>query len=826
MSQDKIDILERALKREKVARKAAEKILEQKSTDLYYSNKKLEKLYEELESELTRTDSQLQGVFENIVDAYVIMDLSGDILKMNSAAVKLLEFESEQQDDNLMNMVFPEDYEVVTKSFKSLIKDGSITNFEIKIKTKQNKIKLVHINASIIYDKGIPVAAQGIVRDITKSKEDELVVQLINNIAQSILGKLDIYEIAFEITDKIANYLDSNDCVIYLYHEESHTLEQIAAYGEKLDKHNRLVNKIILKEGEGVVGHVAKTGIAEIVNNTNQDSRYVVDIIERKSEITVPIKIGNKVIGVIDSENENENFFTQKHLEMLNNIASLVALQLKSAVDLRDRQQAEEELKESEERLSTLILNLDSGVLLEDENRKIVLTNKRFCDFFEIPVSPEQLIGQDCSSSAEESKWLFENPEKFVKTIDSILTKREVVLGEELTMVSGKIYERDYIPIFRNGDYKGHLWKYRDVTLRRKYRKSIEAQRQKYRSIITNMNLGLLEVNINDEILMVNQSFEEMSGYTSSELLGKVASDIFTIDTDKEIIQKENLERQKGHFNSYELKVKNKRGELRHWLISGAPNYNLNGEVIGSIGIHLDITDLKSLQLQKEILLKDLEKRNDELNEYAHVVSHDLKSPLRSINALIAWLKEDNKDRFDAVSLQNFALIESTLEKMEQLISNILNYSSLDAESTEREVVDLNEVLSDLEQILFIPDHINLKIAKPLPTLQGDKTKLQQLFQNLIGNAIKFCDKEEGLIEVDFEDMETHYQFYVKDNGMGIEKRYHEKIFKIFNYLNKSKDSSGIGLSIVKKIVDLHEGKIWLESELNIGTTFYFTLKK
>jgi PAS domain S-box-containing protein len=826
MSQDKIDILERALKREKVARKAAEKILEQKSTDLYYSNKKLEKLYEELESELTRTDSQLQGVFENIVDAYVIMDLSGDILKMNSAAVKLLEFESEQQDDNLMNMVFPEDYEVVTKSFKSLIKDGSITNFEIKIKTKQNKIKLVHINASIIYDKGIPVAAQGIVRDITKSKEDELVVQLINNIAQSILGKLDIYEIAFEITDKIANYLDSNDCVIYLYHEESHTLEQIAAYGEKLDKHNRLVNKIILKEGEGVVGHVAKTGIAEIVNNTNQDSRYVVDIIERKSEITVPIKIGNKVIGVIDSENENENFFTQKHLEMLNNIASLVALQLKSAVDLRDRQQAEEELKESEERLSTLILNLDSGVLLEDENRKIVLTNKRFCDFFEIPVSPEQLIGQDCSSSAEESKWLFENPEKFVKTIDSILTKREVVLGEELTMVSGKIYERDYIPIFRNGDYKGHLWKYRDVTLRRKYRKSIEAQRQKYRSIITNMNLGLLEVNINDEILMVNQSFEEMSGYTASDLLGKVASDIFTIDTDKEIIQKENLERQKGHFNSYELKVKNKRGELRHWLISGAPNYNLNGEVIGSIGIHLDITDLKSLQLQKEILLKDLEKRNDELNEYAHVVSHDLKSPLRSINALIAWLKEDNKDRFDAVSLQNFALIESTLEKMEQLISNILNYSSLDAESTEREVVDLNEVLSDLEQILFIPDHINLKTKKPLPTLQGDKTKLQQLFQNLIGNAIKFCDKEEGLIEVDFEDTETHYQFYVKDNGIGIEKQYHEKIFKIFNYLNKSKDSSGIGLSIVKKIVDLHEGEIWIDSELNKGTTFYFTLKK
>jgi PAS domain S-box-containing protein len=826
MSQDKIDILQRALLREKAARKQAEKILEEKSSDLYYANKRLEKLYKEVESELTRTDSQLQGVFENIVDAYVIMDLFGNILKMNSAAVNLLGFESEKTEFNLMNMIFPEDAENITNSFKSLLKNGFITDLEIKIKTKLNELKVVHINASIIYDKGVPVAAQGIVRDITKLREEELVVELINNIAQAILGKLNIYEIAYEITDKIAKFLKSEDCVIYLYHEDEQTLEQIAAYGEKLNENKQLINKIFLNSGEGIVGYIAKSAKGEIIKNTSLDKRYVVDLVESKSEITVPIVLGNKVIGIIDSENDKENFFTKAHFDILTRIANMVALQLQSAIDIRERNIAEEQLKQSEERLSTLILNLDRGVLLVDENNKVIVANNKYCEFFQFSESPDQLAGQDCTNFPEQRKFLFKDPEVFVKDIEIILKNQKEVLGEELTMVNGQIFERDYIPIYRNNKYKGHLWSYKDFTLRRKYRQSIEAQRLKYRSIITNMNLGLVEVNNDDKILMVNKSFCEMSGYSEKELLGQVAGDIFIKDIDKSIVINQNLKRQKGESNSYDLIIRNKAGEARYWLISGAPNYNLNGEVIGSIGIHLDITDLKNLQVQKEILLKDLEKSNDELHEYAHVVSHDLKSPLRSINALVSWLKEDNIGKFDETSLQNFGLIESTVEKMEQLISNILNYSSLGADSVQKEMVNLNNLVSEQKDILYFPKHISLTIKSKLPTLFGDNTKLQQLFQNLISNAIKFCDKEKGIIEVDYIELESHYQFSVKDNGMGIEEKYHEKIFKIFNYLNKSKDSSGIGLSIVKKIVALHEGAIWLESELGKGTTFYFTIKK
>ena len=163
---------------------------------------------------------------------------------------------------------------------------------------------------------------------------------------------------------------------------------------------------------------------------------------------------------------------------------------------------------------------------------------------------------------------------------------------------------------------------------------------------------------------------------------------------------------------------------------------------------------------------------------------------------------------------------------MEQLITDVLEYSSIDSNTSENKDVDLNETIQELIALLFVPDHIEIKVLNTLPVINGNKTKLLQLFQNLISNAIKFNDKEEGVIEVNVEQVNGFYQFSVKDNGIGIDKKYHGSIFNIFSTLNKSKDSTGIGLSIVKKIVELHGGTIWLESTPKAGTTFYFTLKK
>jgi signal transduction histidine kinase len=192
----------------------------------------------------------------------------------------------------------------------------------------------------------------------------------------------------------------------------------------------------------------------------------------------------------------------------------------------------------------------------------------------------------------------------------------------------------------------------------------------------------------------------------------------------------------------------------------------------------------------------------------------------------VSWIKTDNAGLLNGNTLQNFNLIEDTLEKMELLISDILYYSSIDAITSKKSNVNLNSVVEDLGKILFIPKNISIQILNKLPIVRGEKTKFQQLFQNLISNAIKFNDKNEGLIQIDVLENKSFYQFSVKDNGIGIESKYLDKVFKFFHSLKPSKESSGIGLSIVKKIVGLYQGKIWIESEPKIGTTFYFTLKK
>ena len=173
------------------------------------------------------------------------------------------------------------------------------------------------------------------------------------------------------------------------------------------------------------------------------------------------------------------------------------------------------------------------------------------------------------------------------------------MLSDELEMKDGRILERDYIPIFNNGVYKGHLWTYNDVTIRKNYKKNLEIQKEKYWSIIANMNLGLIEVDNGDIIQLVNQSFCDMSGYSEGELLGNKASDTLKVN-EKKIILEKGKERLKGTSDSYEVQVQTKKGQKKYWLISGAPRYDESGKVVGSIGIHLDITAQKNLELQKE----------------------------------------------------------------------------------------------------------------------------------------------------------------------------------------------------------------------------------
>jgi PAS domain S-box-containing protein len=569
---NKIEILERALARQKKARKEAEQILEEKSLALYKTSQELQKANKKLEYLLDEKTIQLKGIFKNINDAYIVMDIDGSVLKMNENAIELFGYNNQNEKINIANLVYRDDLAYAMNSFSELMEKGYFSNYTARVVSKNKEIKWVNINASIVYDKNKkPIAAQGIVRDITIQREKRLILDMINNILKDILGKENLYEIAWKISSNIAEYLSTNDCVIYLVNIKTRHLEQIAAYKKRIYQENQVLNKILIPFGKGIVGSVAQTGISEIVSDTSKDDRYILDEEKRLSEIAVPIIIDGNVIGVIDAEHKNDNYFVSEQLNTIESIANLVSLKLQSAINLRERK--------------------------EVENRNTQL-------------------------------------------------------------------------------------------------------------------------------------------------------------------------------------------------------------------------------------LKKLAKSNEELEEYAYIVSHDLKSPLRSISALNSWIQADNEGKFDEFSLQNFRDIDATLETMEDLISNILKYSSINTKDEINEDVDLNKLVEDLKTVLFVPKHIFINILNKLPVFRGDKTKFQQLFQNLISNAVKFIDKEKGFININVTADATFYTFSIEDNGIGIDEKHFDKVFKIFQSLTISKDSSGIGLSIVKKIVDIYNGEIWLKSEINKGTTFYFTLRK
>ncbi|MAD98380.1 MAG: two-component sensor histidine kinase [Flavobacteriaceae bacterium] len=225
-------------------------------------------------------------------------------------------------------------------------------------------------------------------------------------------------------------------------------------------------------------------------------------------------------------------------------------------------------------------------------------------------------------------------------------------------------------------------------------------------------------------------------------------------------------------------------------------------------------------------ILRELELRNRDLNDYAHVVSHDLKSPLRNIETMVSWIEHDLQDKLPQDSQGFLNHIRENIVKMERLISDVLVYSSIGEDINNRIDIDLNKSLKSMLSYLYVPNHIKVIIKDQLPVIRGEALQIEQIFQNLVNNAIKYNDKEEGRVEISYKDASTHHHFSVLDNGIGIEEKYYDKIFHSFHKLHNYQDSSGLGLSIVKRIIQKYGGDIKVQSEVGKWSEFSFTIQK
>jgi PAS domain S-box-containing protein len=345
-------------------------------------------------------------------------------------------------------------------------------------------------------------------------------------------------------------------------------------------------------------------------------------------------------------------------------------------------------------------------------------------------------------------------------------------------------------------------------------------------AIFDNSSLGIVLTRFG-QIVEVNQAFCELLGYSNSEL--KVL-DVKAISVKDDYPQSRELMQQldQGLIDNFSMNKRYvKKNEDTIWAKTNvAAIRDNNGALKYQVALVEDITEDLKLASERQSLIANLESKNKDLRDFAQVVSHDLKSPLRSMDTLINWLQEAYQDNDKARFDSTFHLLLDKVSKMDSLIDGVLRYSSIDNAKALKEPINTNELLKSIVNMLYVPAHIFINYEQ-MPTIIGDVYRIQQLFQNLLSNALKSIDKAEGRIQIKAEETEEKWLFSITDNGKGISDTYKDKIFEMFQSIEDSQNkATGIGLAIVKKIVEFYQGKIWFESQLGKGSTFYFTLKK
>jgi PAS domain S-box-containing protein len=324
-----------------------------------------------------------------------------------------------------------------------------------------------------------------------------------------------------------------------------------------------------------------------------------------------------------------------------------------------------------------------------------------------------------------------------------------------------------------------------------------------------------------------NPAATRLVGREKSELIGKPLRILHpqkNIDKGFGKIFREHIE--KGQGQTLEDQIITKTGQIRDVAIK-ASLIEVRGKKLLQ-GIFRDITENKKAQAVQNQLLEQLASANQELKDFAYVVSHDLKAPLRGIKTIADWIATDYADKLDSDGKEQLSLLSNRVDRMHNLIDGILQYSRIGRTEEEKVEINLNELVTEIIDMLVPPANITITVENVLPTITSERTRMTQLFQNLLSNAVKYMDKPKGQIKVGCVEEDDFWKFNVTDNGPGIEEKHFEKIFKIFQTLvpRDEFESTGIGLTVVKKIVELYKGKIWVESKVGEGTTFFFTLPK
>ena len=507
------------------------------------------------------------------------------------------------------------------------------------------------------------------------------------------------------------------------------------------------------------------------------------------------------------------------------------------AIDITQRKKAERNLAKQEEKYRNIIANMKLGLIEKDLQHNIVYVNQSFCDL--TGYVPHEVIGKSLTdflfdqSDAKAIRSQFEKREKGIS--DTYTARIKTKSGEpRWWMISGSPQYND------KGEMVGAVGIQLDITEQRrldeergKAEKNLAQQEERYRNIIVNMNIGLCELDLEQRIQYVNGSLCKNTGYRPEELIGKNVVDILFVNSDEATVSTQVNKRKTGLSDNYTIQITTKSGELRWWLISSGPRFNDKNEIVGSVGIQLDITEQRRLDEELKNAKEKAEASSKAKELFLATMSHEIRTPLNAIVGItdLMNLSPDarGKDQLDILSFSAKNLLA--------LITDILDVSKIDAGKLEiaKNALDIEQVMHGIYQ-MFRPAFeekkvkLILNIDDSVPkTVLGDELRLSQILNNLIGNALKFTHKGSVMISVKGDITEGNnikLWFEIRDTGIGIKKGHIEKIFKAFEQaderISRQFGGTGLGLNITQKLVELQGGELRVKSKPNQGSIFHF----
>ena len=355
---------------------------------------------------------------------------------------------------------------------------------------------------------------------------------------------------------------------------------------------------------------------------------------------------------------------------------------------------------------------------------------------------------------------------------------------------------------------------------RQKIDTALRASEEKFQTTFHHTFVPMVIGRLSDKsIVDINEAFSQEIGFSREEAINHKASDLNLWADPDEHNKHHQLLQEQGFIREFKARFRRKSGEAGVALLSVAP-ITVNNEACVLYTLY-DITKIDEL-------LIELQNKNNELESFTYTVSHDLKAPLITIGGFVGYLEKDILNGNTAKAQKDIQRVMDAVIKMQRLLNELLELSRIGRFVNKPENANIGDIAREASRLLHeqvTSNKVKVIIEKDLPSMEVDRHRLVEVYQNLIDNAIKFMgNRSNPEVKVGFFQQENEQIFFVKDNGIGIDPLYHERIFGLFNKLDAGTDGTGIGLALVKRIIEFHGGRVWVESESGKGTTFCFTL--